>query len=113
MVTYSISARRGRLAPQLTLAFGALSGTYADMGVVLYPARTTFLNNLTDVTVTFTQDTSEDEITLGSGQAIAIDWTTNKTTDNGLFNGVGLHWYAKGAGASSGAVYVTYTYGQD
>lgn len=113
MVTYSISARRGRLAPQLTLAFGAISGTYAAVGTVLYPSRTTFINNLTDATMTFTQDTTEDEITLGAGQAVAIDWTTNKTTDNGLFNSVNLVWYVKGAGSTKGAVYITYTYGQD
>lgn len=108
----SVSSRKADFAPQLTLAFGALSGTYASMGSLSFPARSIFINNLTNATITFTTDATEDHVTLGTLQSKEFEITTNKTTENGFFFPEGTTFYAKGTGASSGAVYISYIYGK-
>jgi len=108
----SISSRKAAFAPELTLAFGGISVTYAIVGTLLFPARSVFINNLTDVSVTFTTDASEDQVTLGTLQGKEFEITANKTTENGFFFPAGTVFYAKGTSASSGGVYISYIYGK-
>lgn len=93
-----------------SLAFGSISGTYALVGSVLNnPSKVFLVQNLTDVTITFSTDGTNDKFILPVGAALVIDVTANRDPELPLAMDAGTGIWAKGS-PSSGAVYVTSAY---
>lgn len=95
-----------------TLAFGAISGTYAAVGARLVnPARILYILNTTDGNLTFTWDTSRDMFVVAAGGFLLLDITSNHTGQSGVFNlAQGNTIYVKGT-VTSGSVYISSFYG--
>ena len=92
-----------------TLAFGSISGTYADVGsVTANPVRIIMVKNLTDVAVTVSADDgTTDWFDLPANGADTIDVFTNGGPD-GAYLPVGSQFQVKdqGSGAASGKVVI-------
>jgi hypothetical protein len=103
-----------RIYPEVlrTLAFGAISGTYAGIGAALLnPARIIYLVNTTDVLLTFSFDGVNDHFVIPSQSYILIDVTSNMTLMGGaLAVAQGQRIYVKGA-PGAGTVYLSTFYG--
>jgi hypothetical protein len=99
--------------PLRTLAFGSISGTYAAIGTPLAnPSHILIIQNLTNVTITFSFDGTTNHLILPSGGVILFDVTSDKTNQGGSFTfAEGTTIYASGTGATSGAVYVSTIFG--
>lgn len=96
-----------------SLAFGSISGTYAGLGSAFAnPIRILFIENLTDVTLTYSWDGVNDHLVLPRNGYIAIDVTANLASTGGAFHfAQGTRIYVKGTAASLGATYLTVFYG--
>ena len=103
-----------RIIPDLlrTLAFGAISGTYAGIGSAFpFPVRIMHVLNNTDVILTFSVDGINDNFVLPAESFLLLDLTANATSIAGCaYIGAGTRIYVKGA-PGAGAVYVSTWYG--
>ena len=97
-----------------TLAFGAISGTYAGLGTAsLNPTRLYMLVNDTDGLMTFSWDGVNDHFVLPPTGQLIFDITSNKTSTSGYFAvPEGTRTYVKGT-ATSGSVYLSLFYGKN
>ena len=96
-----------------SLAFGSISGTYAGVGTsISNPARIFFVQNLTDVTCTFSFNGVTDHFVLAASGFLLLDVTSNKTVSQGFYIAEGSRLYVKGS-PSSGSVYLTVFYGTE
>lgn len=98
-----------------SLAFGAITGTYAGIGPSLeFPCRIYYIQNQTDVLLAFSWDGITDHFVIPSGGFILLDVTTNRTDTGGSMNiAAGRRTYVREpAGAATlGGVYLTSFYG--
>lgn len=66
--------------------FGDIGAAYTAVGNSFEnPIRILILQNLTDVMLTFSDDSIDDKIDLASGQSIILDLSANKTIHQGFF----------------------------
>jgi hypothetical protein len=95
-----------------TVAFGGISGTYAGMGAPFAnPVRIFWLQNQTDVLLTFSFDGITDHFVLPSEAFVLLDVSSNSSLPGGaLYFAQGQRLYVKGS-PSSGSVYLTVFYG--
>jgi hypothetical protein len=101
-----------RLKPETlrSLAFSGISGSYAAVGTgISNPSQIFYVQNLTDVIITFSMDGTNDNFILPAGGFILLDVGTNHGIDDSLSFAKGTVLYAKGA-PSSGSVYLTTFY---
>ena len=96
--------------PLYSLAFGSISGTYALVGTLVHPSRIYWVQNLTDKTLTFSQDGSTDHFVLASGDSIKLDVGSNRGIRDTLAFKAGTPLYVKGTGLGSGAAYLVSFY---
>lgn len=90
------------------LAFGAISGTYAALGVPLTNnARLVSFQNSTDVAVYISFDGSTDHLRMATNSFKLLDLSSNKVRDDGLFIASGTQIWVKqvSSGPSSGTVW--------
>jgi hypothetical protein len=108
----TISAIRLYVEPLRSLAFGSISGTYTGIGTgFLNPCRIYWLQNDTDVLLTFSWDGVTDHFVLPSGAFVLLDVTTNRTDiGRSLDIADGQRTYVMGS-PTTGAVYLTSFYG--
>lgn len=92
-----------------SLGHASISGTYALVGTIVNPSQVYFVQNLTDVTITFSQDGVHDTFQLPSMGYLLIDAGSNKGNFNSLSFPQGTVLYAKGS-PSSGQVNLTSWY---
>ncbi len=105
-------AIRAKWEPLRSLAFGSISGTYAGVGTAFSnPVRIFWVQNNTDVTLTFSQDGLVDNFVLPSGAFVLLDLCSNMVMPSGAFYfPEGSRLYVKGA-PSSGEVDLSIVYG--
>ena len=113
MATQAIRLRAESLR---SVEYGDISSTYTAIGDPLEnPARIFHLQNLTDVTLTWSMDGVNDHGVLASGSFILLDVTANKTLDQGEFVAEGTTFYIAsipgGDTPTSGDVYLSVFYG--
>ena len=99
-----------------SLAFGSISGAYANLGAVTaFPGRSILIQNLTDVQLTFSfYEPTVDNLTLPSMGYIVIDIGTNRqATSDRLCLPVNTQISVKATGGNPtlGAAYATLMYG--
>jgi hypothetical protein len=103
-----------RLYPETlrTLAYSAISGTYAGIGTALSnPSRILYIVNTTDVLLTFSFDGINAHFVIPSGSYILIDITSNMTLTGASLNvAQGQRIYVSGS-PSLGSVYLSTFYG--
>src|SRR6188508_3260382 len=93
-----------------TLAFGGISGTYANVGgVFTRPIRIMIVQNYTDALCTFSFDGGNDHFVLSAGSQLVLDITSNEFQGNGLVEGVNTQMQVKG-GPTTGSVYISAFY---
>lgn len=100
---------RLKMAELQTLPNGSISGTYAALGTFDRPAQAFFLQNLTDVIITFSDDGTTDGLVLPSNGFLILDIGSNRGIRNTLSMAKGVTFYAKGS-PTSGSVYLSYWY---
>lgn len=94
-----------------TLAFGAISGTYAGVGSPFsHAVRLLFIVNETDVGLTVSFNGVNDQLYIPASGFFLFDVTANKSLGQGLFITEGKRVYVKGS-PTSGSVYVSVAYG--
>ncbi len=95
-----------------TLAFGAISGTYAALGsALLNPARIYYILNTTDGALTFSWNGTTDHFVVNAGGFLLLDVTTNRSDTGGMCAiAQGTVTWVKGT-ATSGSVYLSVFYG--
>jgi hypothetical protein len=102
--------------PLRLLAFTSLSSTYMGIGTAsLNAARVYWVQNLTDVDVTFSMDGTTDHFILPGDGFLLLDSSSNKTLTGGACAiPAGTRTYAKTLGTpSEGYVSVTIFYGKN
>lgn len=97
-----------------SLAFGSISGTYAGISTATTnPTRIYWLQNNTDVTLTFSWDGLTDHFKLPTNAFILLDVTSNKSATGGMAAvPTGTRTYVKGT-PTSGTVDLTIFYGKN
>lgn len=97
-----------------SLSAGSISGTYMGVGsATLYPTRIYWLQNNTDVTLTFSLDGITDHFKLPSNGFILLDLESNKTLVGGVGAiPAGTRTYVKGT-PTTGEVDLTVFYGKN
>ena len=100
--------------PLRTLAFGSISGTYMGIGTAtINPTRVYWIQNDTDVMLTFSWDGVTDHFTLPSGGFFLMDGTANSTIQGGAaYIQSGTRTYVKGS-PTTGSVNLTVIYGRN
>jgi hypothetical protein len=100
-----------RIKPEAlrSLAFGSISGTYALLGTITNPSQLYIVQNLTNATITFSQDGTTDHFILPATGTLVLDFGSNKGTFNTLSLSAGTPVYVKGT-PGSGSVYLTTFY---
>jgi hypothetical protein len=79
-------AVRARFEPLKTLGFATISPAYMGIGSgLLHPAREILIQNLTDVTLVFSDDGVVDKFKLPAMSGRVLDITANKTGHSGAF----------------------------
>ena len=98
--------------PLRSLAFGAISGTYAGIGTAFAnPCRIMHITNTTDVVLTYSFDGINDHFVVSPNGFILLDVTTNHSTVGGSFTiSQGQRIYVKGA-PTLGSTYLSVFYG--
>jgi hypothetical protein len=101
-----------------TLDFSVLDNTYMGLGTAIdNPARVYWVQNLTDVQVTFSFDGVNDHFTLPDDGFLLLDSTSNRTNVGGAFAfPTGTRTYVKISGAvapTKGSVNLTVFYGKN
>lgn len=112
----TMTSIRFRAEPVRSLAAGSISGTYMGVGTsVSHPVRQFFIQNLTDVTLMFSLDGTNDHFPLPSNGFFLNDIMSNKSTiGSGLFFSEGDRLYVKEIGVpTTGSVYFSVFYGSD
>lgn len=112
----TVTAREAVFEELRSLAFGSISSSYAIIGTVFAnPVRIVYVQNLTDVTLIFSNDGVTDHVCLPAQGFILLDLTANKTVDSGFYFDRFTGFYVKdtGSAASTGSVYLTAIYGKD
>ena len=94
-----------------TLAFGGISGSYADVGSAMTARGRLFcFSNDTDANVYFSSDGTNDHIWVKAGGYKMIDGTANMNSDDDddYKFPIGLQWEVKAEASSptSGSVYI-------
>ena len=89
--------------PLYSLPSVAISGTYALLGEILNPSQLYFVQNLTDATLTFSQDGTHDTFQLPASGFLLIDAGTNKGNYQSLSFPEGTVLYVKGSPGSGQA----------
>ncbi|MBS3903742.1 MAG: hypothetical protein KGZ39_00265 [Simkania sp.] len=92
-----------------SLSFGSISGTYALVGETANPSQVYFVQNLTNATITFSQDGINDTFQLPTQGFLLIDAGTNHGTAGYSSFQAGTPLYAKGT-PGSGQVNLTTWY---
>ena len=104
-----------RILPETvrTLAAAAVVAGYTAIGTALAnPSRILILQNLTDQSVMFSWDGTNDHIALPAGGQLVLDITTNSSTSGAFNASAGTTFYAKRIGTpTTGSVYVSTFYG--
>ena len=98
-----------------SLAFGSIGAAYAPIGTVtLNPSRLLYISNLTDVTLTFSFDGTNDHFVLPTEGFLLLDIASNRLSKVGLFLAQGKLLYVKetSAAAASGTVYFSVFFGE-
>lgn len=97
-----------------SLAFGSISGAYAQIGTDFeFPSRILVIQNFTDKQMIFSFNGVDDHLTLPSGGQIVLDVTANKTVTGGAaYFSAGIGIFVKQVVApGSGSVYVSTFFG--
>lgn len=91
-----------------TLAYGSISGSYAEVTTFPNAESIITLQNLTNATCFFSFDGTDDNFVLPATSAMIIDVTANHAADDtGLYFPKNTRVYVRTSGSpSSGAVYV-------
>jgi hypothetical protein len=99
--------------PVRSMGFVTIGAGYLPIGTRLnHPARIMFLQNLTDATLMFSVDGTNDHFPLATMGYLLLDITSNKTVSQGLYMAEGQNIYVKQLGVPlNGSVYLTYFYG--
>lgn len=100
--------------PVRSLAFGAISGTYAGIGTsITNPARIVLIQNFTDAALMISQNGVNDHYPINANSSILLDVSSNQAQGQGGFVAAGTRFYAKqvSAAATSGSIYLTVFYG--
>lgn len=94
-----------------SLAFGSISGTYANIGSPFaHPMRIMMAQNLTDSLCTFSFDGgNNDNFVLPAGGQLIIDVSSDEFQQNGFIISVNTQMAVKGA-PGSGGVYISAFY---
>lgn len=93
-----------------TLGEASISGTYAKIGTALAnPSRKLIVQNLTDATITFSDDGVNDKFILPAGGQVVFDWTLDKAGD---YYAQGTQFWCKGS-PTMNAVYLSTWYGSN
>lgn len=100
--------------PLRSLAAASISATYMGIGTAtLNPTKIYWLQNNTDVSLTFSWDGVEDHFVLPSDGFILLDMTANKSTTGGFAAAPArTRTYVKGSPAT-GTVDLTVWYGKN
>jgi len=96
------------------LAFGGIGNVFAGIGTPFgHPVRMLLLQNMTDVTLTFSDNGILDKIDLLAGSHIILDMTSNKTIDQGFTIEKGTRLYVRwlDGAPSLGRVSLSVVYG--
>ncbi len=110
----SSNAQIARFETLRSLAFGSISGTYAAIGsAFLNASRSLDIENLSDVTMTFSMDGVNDHFVIPAQAGKILDFSSNRGANANLLvvpaNTVVYVKQTSGA-ASMGSVYVTNIY---
>lgn len=99
------------MEPLRTLAFGSISGTYANVGdPLLHPARAILFQNYTNAQLTFSiYGGAIDNFVLASNTQFILDIASNEFQQSGLLGPENMQISVKGTPAS-GNVYVSVIY---
>lgn len=98
-----------------SVGFASIGAGYIGIGTAITnPARIVFLQNLTDVTLWFSDDGINDKFPLPANGFLLLDVTTNRADTGGaLYLAQGERLYVKQLGVpTSGAVYLSVIYGK-
>lgn len=109
-------ALRLQMDPLRTLAFSSISDAYMSIGSAFSnPIRILLVQNLTDVTLTFSDDGINDKFQLPSNGFLLLDISSNKSVSNGFFisQGTTIYVIAEGSSPSLGSANVTAMYGAE
>lgn len=96
-----------------SLAFGSIGASYAAVGSAFsFPASIIQLQNLTDATLLFSLDGTNDHFILVANSSLVLDVTGNHASDDtGLYFPKMTTVYVKRSGTlTSGSVYVSLVY---
>jgi len=108
------SAIRVRFEPLRSLAFGAISGTYAGMGLPLAnPSRIVKVSNFTDANILVSINGVDDHDIVAANGFYLYDLGTNKSDAGGLFEepqGDRIYVKAEDALPTEGNIYFTTIY---
>ena len=98
--------------PLRSIAAGSISPTYTGIGSAFAdPVRIFFLQNQTDVGLTFSWDGITDNVYLPSDSFLLLDVATNSSQPAGaIYFGQGQRIYVAGS-PSTGSVYLSVFYG--
>ena len=109
-----MSKQRAQLEPLRSLAFGSISGSYAQVGTATSnPTRLICFTNNTDGDMLFSRDGSTDELIVVAGSFKLFDVSTNHRPVNqdDLVFETGTQWYVKQSSApTEGSVYIEVLY---
>jgi hypothetical protein len=97
-----------------SLAFGSISGSYADVGTQLgRPIRIMYIQNNTDASMMFSFDGVNDHIFLPANSFFLVDVTANQISNvNGFYISKGTQMQVKqiSGAPTSGSVYISAFY---
>ena len=98
---------------QKTLAFGSIVAGYTAVGTALVkPARIILVQNLTDASLQFSFNGTDDHFPLPTNGFLLLDVTANNTDDSQFVFPIGQLLYVKRIGTpTSGSVYFSSWYG--
>lgn len=112
-----MSTRAARLAPETirSLAFGSIVAGYTAVGSALAnPARIVVFNNLTDESLMFSFDGTNDHLAVAGPGSFVLDVTANKALGDGLYIAQGTIFYVKRIGTpTTGSAYISVFYGDN
>jgi len=100
--------------PLRSLAYSSISATYAGIGTATsYPTRIYWIQNNTDVILTFSLDGVNDHFVLPDDAFFLLDADANKTNVGGIASiPAGTRTYVKGS-PTTGSVDLTVFYGKN
>lgn len=93
-----------------TLGSGSISGTYAAIGNPFpSPVRVMIVQNLTDVTLTFSFTGNTDHFVLPTGGQLILDVASDEFQGNGFIISINTQMYVKGS-PTTGSAYISAFY---